>query len=64
MVSTGSRKRVHLSSYPTYEDARLAKDAETRYPQNELQIKKRLGGRSFDLVARITIASKNTKETN
>ncbi len=65
MVSTGSRKRVFLSKHSTYPEARAAKDAETRYPQDQLQIKKRLGGRQFDLVARITIVSKNnSKETS
>jgi hypothetical protein len=61
--SVGSRKRIPLSKHPTYESALAAKHAESRYPQEQMQIKKREGGKSFDLLARVTInPSKNTSE--
>lgn len=52
---TGSRKRILLSRYATYEEASVAKIVEKKYPQDQLQIKKRLGGKRFDLVARVFV---------
>jgi hypothetical protein len=58
-TSAGSRKRIFLSRYSTYTEALAAKLAEERYPQDQLQIKKRDNGNTFDLLARIIV--KNTK---
>ena len=63
-TNAGSRKRIPLSKHPTYESALAAKHAEIRYPQEQLQIKKRAGGKSFDLLARIVIKSSNTNVEN
>jgi hypothetical protein len=61
-TSAGSRKRIPLSKHPTYESALAAKHSETRYPQEQLQIKKRNSGKSFDLLARVVVKSSNKTE--
>ena len=63
MQKAGSRKRISLSKYPTYEAALAAKQAERRYPQEQLQIRKRKSGSQFDLMARITVSSTTTKNS-
>jgi hypothetical protein len=64
-TSAGSRKRIPLSKHPTYESALAAKHAETKYSQEQLQIKKRGAGKSFDLLARIVVKpSTNNVENN
>lgn len=63
MQTSGSRKRIPLSKHPTYEAALAAKHAETRYPQDQLQIKKRDNGARFDLLARISVKTSSTVES-
>jgi len=60
-TSAGSRKRIPLSKHPTYESALAAKHSEARYSQEQLQIKKREGGKTFDLLARVVVKSNKTE---
>lgn len=60
----GSRKRIRLSKHTTYEAALAAKYAEKRYRQDELQIKKRLNGKQFDLMARISVNNNTVENVN
>jgi hypothetical protein len=52
-----SRKRLPISRHSTYESALAAKKAETRYPTEQLQIRRKFD--HFALVARVS-----SKETN
>lgn len=63
-TSGGSRKRMVLSKHKTYEQALAAKHGETRYPQEQLQIKKRDQGNSFDLLARTFVKPTNNISEN
>jgi hypothetical protein len=59
----GSRKRIPLGKYPTYEAANAAKKLEQRYHPDQLQIRKRKYGTEFQLVARVSIKPTNKVET-
>jgi len=59
----GSRKRIPLGKYATYEAADAAKQTEQRYNKDQLQIRKRKSGTEFQLVARV-FTSKPTNTNN
>lgn len=56
----GSRKRIPLSKFDTYELAVAAKRDEKRYRSDQLQIRHKSDG--YHLVARVTV--KNTESSN
>jgi hypothetical protein len=58
----GSRKRIPLGKYATYEAANAAKQTEQRYRPEQLQIRKRKYGTEFHLVARVSMTIKNSSE--
>lgn len=63
MPNAGSRRRIHLSFHKTFDEALAAKRDEKRYPQENLQIKKRKNGNNvlYDLMARISINTNTDK---
>ena len=54
-TSTGSHKRIPLSRHATYDAAYAARISESRYPPEQLQIRKHKSGTEFQLVARIPV---------